>query len=996
MARATTQDITLLIENIMQDIRIPRATYRLQFNANFTLNDALELVDYLVDLGISDVYASPIFKPRRGSTHGYDIVDYSQFNDVIGGAEAFYRLTDTLNERGMGLLMDIVPNHMGVNTENAWWTDVLKNGPSSAYANYFDIDWRPRNRALDDKVMQPILGDHYGRVLEAGEFEIVYWHGDFYLHYYEHQFPITPETYVEILQLVYQEFLSSAAHNRDDEMELLSIITALNYLPPYSTQDPVAIMERRREQGIIRRRFLALFEGSAGLREAINRALETLNGDPQDPGSFDMLDRILRQQPYRLSFWRVAADEINYRRFFDINDMAAIRIEDEAVFNDTHQFALQLLAEGRVSGLRIDHPDGLWNPRAYFIQLQEAYVRKRVELALEDGQHEGGNIRERLNQIAALERPEHRAWPLYVIVEKILSETEPLPRSWAVYGTTGYDFLNLVNNLFVQSDHEDAFSALYSSFIDDAMDFASLTDYTKNLIMTEALTSEIDARSSELARIVEETRRYRGYTRNSLAFGLREITAALPIYRTYITGPGDVSERDSHYIEAAVQTAKARNPLTPSGLFDFLGETLLMRNITEFSEKQRPAVREFVLKFQQITGPVMAKSVEDTAFYIYNRLVSLNEVGGHPTQFGNAPQDFHDHNLSNEYRYTMLSSSTHDTKRSEDTRARINVLSEMPERWERHINRWSQINAVHKTDLDEVAAPSANDEYLLYQTLIGTYLGNNDDAYAQRIIQYMRKAVNEAKVHSNWINQNDAYHAATEAFIRAVLADDAFMTSFEPLQETVDYFSRYNSLAQTLLKYTAPGVPDLYWGTELWDYSLVDPDNRRPVDWIQRNDLLQDIKSREVADRAALASDLLENSATGAIKLYITYRTLNFRREKEPLFKDGDYIPLEVTGDHADHICAYLRILEHDLVLVIVPRLVYTLMNAEPQAPIGEAAWGDTALTLPENVMFTALTNLFTGESIASQHSLAVADLLATFPVGLFTGALPTSDDSKA
>lgn len=983
---ADQETINSTLDELMQVSHVPRATYRLQFNADFTFQDALVLIPYLDALGISDLYASPLFKPRSVSTHGYDTVDYGQFNPKLGSEEDFDALSSALSEREMGLLLDIVPNHMGVSTENAWWTDVLKQGPSSQYAHYFDIEWRPQNRALDDKVLLPILGDHYGQVLEAGALKVVYWHGDFYVHYYEHQFPTTPETYRRILALVLEKL---PEHLSDEDawvrIELASLNRSLDYMPAYNNVDPAAIATRRQEETIVRWRLLGLFDKSEVFRTAMQAALDEINGDPADPASFDMLDALLSEQPYRLAYWRVATDEINYRRFFDINDMAALRVEDPQVFADVHRLTFRLLAEGKVSGLRIDHPDGLLDPETYFWGLQTGYLEAALRHRLGDGHDYSRQVSERLN---VLRHPQvqHKEWPLFVLVEKILSESEPLPDSWAVHGTTGYDFMYAVNNLLVDPAAEADFDALYSDFVGEVTTPHQLADYTKELVMSQSLTSELEARSAELARIVEQNRRYRGFTRNSLEFGLSEFVKALDVYRTYISGPGAVSERDQVYIEAAIDEARRRNPLVPSGIFDFLRETLLMRNFSEFAEEQRGDLREFVMKFQQITGPVMAKSMEDTAFYIYNRLASLNEVGGHLTRFGSSVTEFHTHMLEHDYPYTMLSTSTHDTKRSEDVRARLNVLSEMPDRWRTMIERWAAINAEAKTEVNGDPAPSANDEYMIYQTLLGTHLpGVGDDTdFQQRIINYMHKAINEAKTHSNWINPNEAYAQAIADFVARIWTSIAFRESFDPFRDQVAYFGRINSLTQTLLKLTCPGVPDVYQGTELWDHSLVDPDNRRPVDFERRNALLGQLKEEEQADQKGLAHRLLDEAESGVIKLYLIYRVLNYRRAHEGLFRDGSYVPVTVEGEHAAHICAFFRTDGEDAALVVVPRLVAHMLNGEQTPTIG-TAWGDARLLLPTSIQADKMTNVLTGEAIDIQAEIGVAQLLATWPVAFLS-----------
>jgi (1->4)-alpha-D-glucan 1-alpha-D-glucosylmutase len=982
-----TLSATELVEAILREPHIPRATYRFQFNQQFTFQDALSLVDYVHELGISDIYTSPLFRPRSGSTHGYDVVNYNELNPALGTDEDFEELVAALHEREMGLLLDVVPNHMGVDTDNAWWMDVLKHGPSSVYAHYFDINWKPVNRALDNKVMLPVLGDHFGVVLESGAFELVYWHGDFYLHYYEHQFPITPHTYEDILTRAHKE-LVEAGVDEPTEMELLSIITALQHLPPYATDDEQELITLRREQTIARWRILGLWDRHEGFRNALALALGKINGTPGEPSSFNVLDDILNRQPYRLSYWRVAADEINYRRFFDINDLAAIRIEELDVFEDTHRTVLRWLAEGKVTGLRLDHPDGLWDPPAYFARVQVAYLMRKLAQQMDDSEAELEQVQEVIQDMVLEEGASH--WPVYVVAEKILSETEPLPYTWAVYGTTGYDFMMAVNNLFVAGENEAAFDALYEDFTGEMLPFAELTDMTQKKIMADSLASELEARSAELARIVEGNRLYRGFTQNSLSRAMGEIIANLSIYRTYITGPHTASERDRHYITEAVETAKRNNPGMPQSIFDFLRETLLLENIIDFTASQQQALKEFVMKFQQITGPVMAKSVEDTAFYIYNRLVSLNEVGGHPEQFGLDTGFFHRHNANKAFPHTMLSTSTHDTKRSEDVRARINILSEIPNAWRDAIQRWSEINIDAKTEVNEELAPAPNDEYLIYQTLIGAFPYTEEElnSFKGRVIAYMHKAINEAKVRSNWVNPNDAYAEAIAHFVTTALDDPVFREAFDPFQQRVAFYGHFNSLAQTLLKLTVPGVPDIYQGNELWDYSLVDPDNRRPVDYEKRRTMLTEMKALAEDDLPGLLADMLENIETGMVKLFVSHRVLDFRREHWMLFRDGDYVPVEVEGVKAKHVVAFLRRTDDEAILVVVPRLVVGLTEGREVVPAGRGVWRQTNLLLPAEYQGVQLGNIFTGADVVpvvedGQVVLPVAELLEEFPVGV-------------
>ncbi len=978
--------------------RIPRATYRVQFSPSFDFEEATRWVAYLDTLGISDLYASPLFKPRKGSTHGYDTVDYNTFNPDLGTSEAFDRLSKALSERGMGLLLDIVPNHMGFSTENAWWADTLKNGPSSKYARYFDIDWTPQNRVLDNKILLPVLHNHYGRVLEEGHLKVVYWHGDFYVHYYENQFPMTPESYVHILERTLRAFPDEI---QDGDtwvpMEVASLIHSLKFLPPYWLTDADSIETREREQTIIRWRLLGLFDKSNLFRKTLQGSIDAINGAPGDATSYDTLDLILSEQPYYLAYWHVASDEINYRRFFDINDMVAIRTEDQQVFDDVHGLTFSLLAQGKVTGLRIDHPDGLWDPQRYFWRLQSGFVRAALrQQASEHAPAEAGAELEATAEAALAEATSTHRWPLYVLVEKILSESEPLPTSWSIYGTTGYDFMYAVNNLFVDASRKEEIDYAYTAFTGEDTPFDELTDETKKQVMTQSLTSEIAALSALLARIVEKNRRYRGFTQNSLAFGLSECISALDIYRTYITGTDSISDRDRTYIEAAMTRAKENNPLVPGSIFDFLCDILLMRNFDEFKEPVRDELRHFVMKFQQITGPVMAKSMEDTAFYIFNRLVSLNEVGGHPDHFGISVDDFHTHNLEKleSYPYTMLSTSTHDTKRSEDVRCRINVLSEMPERWYQYLRAWTAINAGARDSVNGKPAPTPNDEYLIYQTLLGAYdpLTDEKETFQERIVAYLHKAINEAKTNSNWTNPHKAYASAVTHFISSIWNNEDFIESFMPLLEQIAFFGRLNSLSQLLLKLTSPGVPDLYQGTELWNYSLVDPDNRRPVDFEYRTNLLDALREKEAGNRLQMARELLDTAENGTIKLYLAYRTLNFRRKYESLFREGAYMPIQTGGTNADHICAFARQANDLIAITLAPRLMYGLLQGTPRSPLGEESWLDTHIILPYGAPKDGWRLLHTGEYIDAEDRAGYAviglkDALKTWPLAVVTNA---------
>ncbi len=996
-------DVATLAQEIVARRRIPIATYRLQFNRHFTFRDALAIVPYLHDLGISDVYASPIFKARANSTHGYDICDHSQLNPDLGSEDDWAQFCAALQTRGMGLILDMVPNHMGIGDVcNTWWMDVLENGPSSIYAPYFDIDWVPSKPELKDKVLLPILEDQYGRVLESGKFRLVYADGAFFVYHHETKLPVAPRTYSHILEDRVEPLKEQLGEENEHLQELQSILTALSYLPPRAELDPEKISERNREKEIIKRRIAALYQVSPQVHAAIDSAVEELNGTVGEPRSFDKLDRLLDDQAYRPAFWRVAAEEINYRRFFDINDLAAIRVEVPEVFEATHALVLRLLTSGQVTGLRIDHADGLWDPANYLRQLQKAYVIHLVQARV--GQQAAQDtlaiaVATWFDAQYGVPSPSTMpALPLYVVVEKILSEKEPLPRDWAAYGTTGYDFLGMVNQLFVDRRNQDALSHVYADFIGGAKDFRNLVNSTKKMIMLVSLASEIYVLSHHLERVSEMNRWYRDFTLDTLTFALREIIACLRVYRTYITEPGSISPRDQTYIEMAVAEAKRRNPRTAEEIFDFVRDTLLLRNLQNFREEDQPALINWVMKFQQITGPVMAKGVEDTAFYVFNRLTSLNEVGGDPGHFGLSVADFHRQNAERAqlWRYSMLSTATHDTKRGEDVRARINVLSEIPNEWQAALGRWSEMNSDKKSAVDDEAAPDRNDEYLFYQTLLGVLpYGNLTPEVlgdvTERVVAYMRKATKEAKVHTSWVNPNNEYDDAVEKFARQVLvhgAGNPFLDDLLALQRRIAFFGQFNSLSQVLLKLTSPGVPDTYQGTDLWDLSLVDPDNRRQVDYAARHTILNDLKQSAEGDLASLARQLVESSMDGQIKLYLIERTLNFRRAHAQLFSDGDYAELQSRGAKPDHVCAFVRTLGDETVVVAVPHLVVGLTGGAEQPPLGDGVWQDTWLALPYEQAGRTYRNMFSGETLVVSErdgavGLAVAAIFSAFPVAL-------------
>ncbi len=964
---------------------VPRATYRLQLNASFTLRDATALVPYLCDLGVSHVYCSPYLRARPGSTHGYDIVDHNTLNPEIGDRDDLERFVAALRSHHMGHILDFVPNHVGImGADNAWWMDVLENGPASIYAPFFDIDWQPINPALAGKVLVPVLGDHYGDVLERGELEPRFdaATGSLVVLYHEHRFPLDPRDYSSILQ---RALTAARQDSLSDELraEVSSLATAFGHLPERGSVTPAAVEERNRDKEVHKRRLAALCAGHPALAEAMDAATRTLAGRPGDAPSWNELHQLLESQAYRLAYWRVASDEINYRRFFDVNDLAALRMENEAVFEATHRLVLELLAEDKVDGLRIDHTDGLYDPAGYLRRLQ-----RRVA-AIGSG---GG---EPAAPIAAGELP------LYLVVEKITAGFERLPEDWPVHGTTGYGFANVVNGLLIDGGTKARLDRIYRTFIGEPLEWLSVAYEGKRLIVGTSLAAELNVIANQLAQIAGCQRRTRDLTLNSLKAALTEVIACFPVYRTYIVS--SVSSDDRRYIEWAVAAAR-RDVAIDSAVFDFVQGVLLGEG-PGAEPAVAAAARAFTMKLQQVTAPVTAKGIEDTAFYRFNRLVSINEVGGEPDSFGTSVRAFHAdaQHRARKWPHELLATSTHDTKRSEDVRARINVLSEMPGEWRAALERWSRMNRARRREVEGLPAPSRNDEYLLYETLLGTLpFESAEEAlpadYCGRIEAYMVKAVREAKIRSSWSSVNSAYEAALQEFIRGILDPRAGNLFFADLVATARRSARFGllgSLSQTLCKLTAPGVPDTYQGTELWDFSLVDPDNRRPVDYGLRGRLLRELRGwsglppKEIATRAR---ELLDTLPDGRAKLYVISRTLEWRRAHERLFSHGEYLPLRAAGPCAAHVCAFARRHGEEFCITVAPRLYRKLLQPGIDWPLGARVWSGTRVELPADLPAGMLVGLFDGarssvRQFDGRRALAVEEVLESFPVALLATA---------
>ncbi len=911
--------------------RTPRATYRVQLNKDFRFADATRIVPYVAALGISHLYCSPIFAARPGSMHGYDVMDHSVLNPELGTREDFDALVNELHRHGMGMIVDMVPNHLGVMGDgNAWWLDMLENGPAAQFAPYFDVDWRPNRSSMQNRILVPVLGAPYGTVLEAGELKVSYdgATGSFVARYYQHLFPIDPKTY-PLVFAASRELLSSQLPFEDaNRQDFESLLDAFARLPTRTAATAVERTIRYRDKEVHKRRLVRLCERSPEITHYIKQAVQRLNGTVGEPASFDALDVLLDAQAFRLASWRVAVDEINYRRFFDVNDLAALRMEQPQVFETTHALIFELIDRGSVDGLRIDHPDGLYDPKQYFERLQQRFRASAPDLAK----------------------------PLYVVVEKILAAHERLPEDWAVHGTTGYDFAALLNSWFVYNRSESAMTRLYRAFTRRHDDFDEVAYQGRKLVMRIALAAEVGVLATQLDRIAQLDRHTSDFTRAALRDAIVEVIASFPVYRTYLA-TGDPTDEDRKMIHRAVSLARKRSQASELTVFDFLSSVLLGEAAKAWPDQRRTLMQEFARKFQQVTSPVTAKGVEDTAFYRYYRLLSLNEVGGEPRRFGASHASLHQANLdrAKSWPMAMLTTSTHDTKRSEDVRARIAVLSELPDLWRKHLGRWDRINRSKRREADGSPVPSRNDEYMLYQTLVGVWPLDPAEQRAPELLERMRayivKAAREGKVDTSWITPNEAYEQGFQDFVTAILEPNehnAFLKDFSAFAEQIAHFGHLNSLTQTVLKLTAPGVPDFFQGTELPTLSLVDPDNRRPVDFEYAHRLLTELQEDCKRDAAAAFAAATAEWQNGRIKLLTTSKLLHLRRQAQALFLQGSYEPLRVTGDRAEHVLAYLRRYENKSIVVIASRWHAQLAQGNAAA-LQPQLWGDTRVELPQN-----------------------------------------------
>lgn len=926
---------------------IPNATYRIQFNHRFGFQAASDILHYLSDLGVGDIYASPVLRAKRGSMHGYDTVNPDQINPEIGTPDEFDLLLEQCAELNMYWLQDIVPNHMSYSIENRWLIDLLENGSNSQYFDFFDIEWNHPHASARQRVLAPFLGDYYQKIIEAGELRLAYNEEGFSINYYDNSLPLKMESYTDILSYRLDKLRNKIGKNNTDMIRYLGALYVLKSLPGTDQID-----ERYDQIKFVKGILWELYSSNQDIKMFIGENLKIFNGEKDRPESFNMLDQLLGQQYFRLAYWKVANEEINYRRFFNISDLISLKMENENTFNRVHSYILKFIKDSKIHGLRIDHIDGLYDPVNYL---------RRLRL---------------------------RAQNSYIVVEKILEQNEQIPEEWPIDGTTGYEFVNMVNGLFVKSENEQYISNIYHTFSKMRQSFEEILADRKRIIIEARLAGEVERLAFLIEKVSSMDRYGIDITMHGLKNALEEMLIWFPIYRTYINAEG-ISERDEKYIRLVLDLVMHRRPAMKNE-FEYIGNLLLQNYSDSYSDEQKTTALDFVMKFQQLTGPLMAKGFEDTALYVYNRLVSLNEVGGNPSHFGIPPEKFHEFIIKrfSQFPDSMNATSTHDTKRGEDTRARINVISEIPGQWEDKLKKWNKMNLQHKLSPDTWPVPTENDEYMLYQNILGTlpddFIAADSkkiESYIVRIKEYAVKACREAKLQSSWINPNPKYEEGIQYFVEKILTpsdENEFLYDFSEFSKIISEYGIYNSVSQTLIKLTVPGVPDIYQGSELWNLSLVDPDNRSDVDYKLRMDYLKDIS--ENSEAPDFLERLLKSRKSGQIKMYVIYHTLKLRGRHQELFCKGEYIPLESEGEFADNIISFMRILNDKYMVVMVPRFLADIAS-ENQLPIGGEKWKDTAVILPGK--YGRLRNLFTGMPVRGDGKIMIGESLSCFPAAV-------------
>jgi (1->4)-alpha-D-glucan 1-alpha-D-glucosylmutase len=925
---------------------VPVSTYRLQLRKEFPFDGARQVLPYIDDLGLTHCYCSPVLMSAPGSTHGYDVNDYHRIEADLGGRSAFDEFAQALRQRKMGIVLDFVPNHMGIHgSSNRWWQDVLECGRSSPHADFFDIDWSDPFQNGRARVLVPVLDDQYGVVLEAGRLAVGYEDGAFSVRYADLRFPVSPSTYAVLLAGAAAE--PTCTERARDRLRLLA--EAFRSLPLGRGDDePIG----RRPRNELKAQLAAACEADEGVKQAIAAHLEKVNGTAGDARSHDRLDEILSEQHYRLAHWKTGAHEVNYRRFFAIDTLIGLRMENPNVFRETHRLIGSLVREDVVTGLRIDHIDGLRNPLEYLERVQA--------LALREG--------------------ERATRPFYVVVEKILEPGEEIDSAWPTHGTTGYEFIRQLSQLFVAPAAGPRLDSLYRAFTGDNESYEDIVYANKRLVLDEMFANAVLQLSYQLSNLVSGDRRWSDLTRFELAVAVREIMAALGVYRIYRRMNAECRPEDAREVERACAGAIRRNPRQDPQPFHFVRDVLIGRYPPpSATQEYREALWRWVLTWQQYTGAIMAKAVEDTAFYVYNRLIALNEVGGDPSIIGGTVDDFHREcaRRRETVPHTMLTTSTHDTKFGEDVRARLYVLSEIVDEWSDWVQEWRALNQRHKTPVNGRLAPDANEEYRLYQTLLGCWPATPfepDAAFRERIREHVRKATNEAKRNTHWLHPNEAWLAACDRFTDAILTPGTgaeFLASFQPKAQRLAHLGMVNSLAQLVLKVTTPGVPDFYQGCELWNLTLVDPDNRQLIDWAPP-------EAAAARARAMSWRDLLRGWRDGGVKVRLTRDLLRFRRDHPAVFQQGDYVPLQPMGRFADNLVAFSRHHHREGLTVLVPRLSVRLGTP----PLG-LVWEDTAVTLPPSP--GKWRDVLTGEQWPAATPVAVSELFRELPLAVLS-----------
>jgi (1->4)-alpha-D-glucan 1-alpha-D-glucosylmutase len=930
-------------------MQTPIATYRLQLCPEFTFRDVAPLLSYLRKLGISHLYLSPVFACRAGSTHGYDIVEMNEINPELGGREGLRALSAEMKQAGMGWLQDVVPNHRAFHGANRLLMDVLESGRHSPYHRFFDILWDHPYENIRGRVLAPFLGDFYAKCLERGEIRLTYGEEGFEIEYYELRLPVALRTYNRILEHNLQRLKARGDLPVEDLSKLLALIRFIDDLDTEIRRNPDFAFSP-----FVKGLLWELYATYPWVKSHVDDALKEINiGDEErDGGDVEALDQVLAQQNFRLSYWKVGTEELNYRRFFSINDLICLRVEEEEVFEETHRLLFDLIGEGTIQGIRIDHVDGLYDPGRYL-----------------------GELRRRFPD-------------LYVIVEKILEADEPLPASWPVQGTTGYDFVNAAGGLLTAEENAEAMQEVYEAFLftGSPVSYDDLVEQGKRNIIGKHMAGDIDNLALWLRSVTARTREGNDLTMHALRQALVEILVNFPVYRTYVSDE-NFEPRDRALIARVMERSKETAARFRNEL-ELIGSSVLRATADDMPEPERRDWIAFVMRLQQYTGPLTAKGAEDTAFYVYNRLLSRNEVGCDPSALGYPSEAFHRFQAERceQWPHTLNASSTHDTKRGEDVRARLHVISENPGEWKERLDRWHRMNRGHKAWIRHRESPSRNDEYFVYQTMLGAapFAGLQADRFPSRLEDYLVKACREGKRESSWLAPNEGYEAALTGFAGKIMDPEAspeFLEDFTEYRKKISFLGIFNSLAQTLLKMTAPGIPDFYQGAELWDLSLVDPDNRRPVDYGKREEALAEIEERASRDRAGLVRDLARNPEDGRIKLFVIREALKVRNEIPEAFLEGGYEPVQGSGVRAGNVVAFARLHKGRALVAVVTRHASRLeLAGNLQVP--PETWAGTKLALPGNGT-QGWVERFTGERVRGTKSVPVSELLHALPVAL-------------